>query len=174
MSPLCQTVFPTSCPSHYPPRDNLRLISDFSVASPLHISCVSAKSLQSCLTLCGPMDCSLPGSPVRGILQARTLELVAIPYSKGYSQPRDRTCISYGSCTEGGFFTAEPLGKPSPHLIGHQILWIPSPASSPTSPTRSLPSFLFSYQIKQIKKNKTEDYPVHKSMRSSFGDKKAY
>ena len=44
-----------------------------------------AKLLQSCLTLCNPMDCSLPGSSVYGILQARTLEWVAISFSKGSS-----------------------------------------------------------------------------------------
>ena len=38
-----------------------------------------AKSLQLCSTLCDPVDCSLPGSPVRGILQARILEWVAMP-----------------------------------------------------------------------------------------------
>ena len=41
----------------------------------------TAKSLQSCLTLCDPIDSSLPGSPVLGILQARTLEWVAISFS---------------------------------------------------------------------------------------------
>ena len=46
---------------------------------------VCAKSLQSCPTLCDPMDCSLPGSSVPGILQARTLEWVAMPSSKGSS-----------------------------------------------------------------------------------------
>ena len=44
---------------------------------------------QSCLTLCDPMDCSLPGSSVHGILQARILEWVAISFSRGSSQPRD-------------------------------------------------------------------------------------
>ena len=44
----------------------------------------AAKSLQSCLTLCDPMDCSLPGFSVHGILQARTLEWVAISFSKGW------------------------------------------------------------------------------------------
>ena len=48
-----------------------------------------AKSLQSCLTLCDSMDCSPPGSFVRGIFQARVLEWVAISYSKGSSQPKD-------------------------------------------------------------------------------------
>ena len=49
---------------------------------------------QSCLTLCNPMDCSLSGSSVHGILQARILELVAISFSFGASQPRDQTHIS--------------------------------------------------------------------------------
>ena len=48
----------------------------------------------SCPTLCDPMDCSLPGSSVHGILQARILERVAIFSSRGSSQPRDQTCIS--------------------------------------------------------------------------------
>ena len=43
---------------------------------------------QSCLTLCNPMDCSLPGSSVHGILQARILEWIAIPFYRGCSQPR--------------------------------------------------------------------------------------
>ena len=43
---------------------------------------------QSCPTLCDPMDCSPPGSFVYGILQARILEWVAIPFSRGSSQPR--------------------------------------------------------------------------------------
>ena len=44
---------------------------------------------QSCLTLCDPMDHSLPGSPIRGIFQARILGSVAMPSSKVSSQPRD-------------------------------------------------------------------------------------
>jgi len=47
------------------------------------------KSLQSCLTLCDPMDYSPPGSSVHGILQARILEWVAMPFSRRSSQPRD-------------------------------------------------------------------------------------
>jgi len=49
---------------------------------------------QSCLTLCDPMDCSLPGSSFHGILQARVLEWVAISFSRGSSQPRDGTQVS--------------------------------------------------------------------------------
>ena len=49
----------------------------------------AAKSLQSCPTLCDPIDGSPSGSPVPAILQARILEWVAIPFSRGSSQPRD-------------------------------------------------------------------------------------
>ena len=58
------------------------------------------KVTQLCLTLtlCDPMEYT-----VRGILQARMLEWVAFPFSKGSSQPRDRTQVS---CITGGFFTS--------------------------------------------------------------------
>ena len=49
---------------------------------------------QSCLTLCHPMECSLPGSSVHGISQARILEWIAIPFSRGSFQPRDQTWLS--------------------------------------------------------------------------------
>ena len=49
---------------------------------------------QSCPTLYDPMDCSPPGSAIHGILQARVLEWVAIPFSRGSSQPRDQTQVS--------------------------------------------------------------------------------
>ena len=67
-----------------------------SLCSALYI--VHAKSLQSCLTLCDPMDSSPPGSSVHGILQARILEWVAMPSSRGSFQPRDWTCVSYFCC----------------------------------------------------------------------------
>jgi len=54
------------------------------------------------LSLCDTKDYSLPGSSVPGILQVRILEWVAIPFSRGYSQPRDRT---YLSCIAGRFFS---------------------------------------------------------------------
>ena len=61
-------------------------------------SCMRAKSPQSCPTLCDAMDCSPPGSSVHGICQARILEWVAMPTSRGSSWSRDRTHISYVSC----------------------------------------------------------------------------
>ena len=56
---------------------------------------------QSCQSLCDSMDCSPTGSSVHGILQARILEWVAIPFSRGSSRPKDQTQVS---CTEGRFF----------------------------------------------------------------------
>ena len=54
-----------------------------------------SEAAQSCPTLCYPMDCSPPDSSVHGILQARVLERVAISFSRGSSQPRDRTWVSH-------------------------------------------------------------------------------
>ena len=58
------------------------LIFSIVVASKLQSDVSAAKSLQSCLTLCNPTDVSLPGSPVPGILQARTLEWVDVELFK--------------------------------------------------------------------------------------------
>ena len=63
---------------------------------------LKALTTQSCLTLCDPMDCSPPGSSVQGLLQARILEWVAMPSSRGSSRPRDRTHVSH---IVGGFIT---------------------------------------------------------------------
>ena len=63
------------------------------------------KSVRLCLTLCDPMDCSLPGSSVHGVFQARVLEWVAMPSSRGSSQPRGQTHISLCLCIAGKFFT---------------------------------------------------------------------
>ena len=63
-------------------------------------ACLQCLVTPSYLTPCDPMDCSPPGSSVHGILQARTLEWVAIPFSRRW--PRDRTQVS---CTAGRIFT---------------------------------------------------------------------
>ena len=52
------------------------------------------KKVSEVAQLCHPMNCSLPGSSVHGILQARVLEWVAISFTRGSSQPRDRTRVS--------------------------------------------------------------------------------
>ena len=63
---------------------------------------------QSCPTLCDPVDHSPPGSPIPGILQARTLEWAAISSSRSSCQPRDQAS---SPALAGRFFTTEPLGK---------------------------------------------------------------
>ena len=63
-----------------------------------HGAYVPAKFLQSCPTLCDPMGYSPPGSSVHGILQVRILEWIAMPSSRGSSQPRDHTGVSYITC----------------------------------------------------------------------------
>ena len=75
-----QLIFPTRCPIeclYHPVKE-----SESEVA-------------QLCLTLCDPMDCSLPGSSVHGIFQATVLEWIAISFSRGSSQPRNRTRVSH-------------------------------------------------------------------------------
>ena len=61
-------------------------------------TCMHAKSLKFCLTLCDPMNYSPPGSSVHGILQARILERGAFPFSRGSSRSRDWTWVSYITC----------------------------------------------------------------------------
>ena len=62
----------------------------------------SVSVTQSCPTLCDPTDYSPPGTPVQGIFQARILEWVVIPFSRGSSLPRDQTWVS---CIAHKFFT---------------------------------------------------------------------
>ena len=65
---------------------------------------------QLCQTFYNPIDCSPPGSSVHGILQARILEWVAIPFSRGSFYPRDGTWVS---CIAGRL-PSEPPGRPAP------------------------------------------------------------
>ena len=63
---------------------------------------VYAKLLQLCLILCDPVDCSPPGSTVHGILQARILEWVAIPFSRGvFPTQGSNLCLLHLTCTGG-------------------------------------------------------------------------
>ena len=71
-----------SCPKMYYP-DHFTRSESTNWSSPCCLNRV-AKSLQSCLTLCDPIDSSPPGSPVPGILQGRTLEWVAISFSNAW------------------------------------------------------------------------------------------
>ena len=78
--------------------------------------CVCSKSLQLHPTLFNPMDCSPPGSSVHRILQARILEQVALPFSKGSSWPKDRTWVS---CIADRSFTTWATGEAQKWIILH-------------------------------------------------------
>ena len=91
---------------------------------------VRSKPLQSCPTPCDAMHCSPPGSSVHGILQARILEWVAMPSSRGSSWPRDRSCISFDSSIADRFLNPEPLGKPRICVHTH-IFWCPKALPRP-------------------------------------------
>ena len=83
---------------------------------------VKLKVAQLYLTLCDPMDCT-----VRGILQTRILEWVAIPFSRGSSQPRDRTQVSH---VAGGFFTVWATREAHPSRGSMPISWLLWPLPS--------------------------------------------
>ena len=84
-----------------------------------HTCCMHAKLLQLCLTQCDPMNSSLPGSSVHGILQARVLELVAMPFSRGSSRCKNRIQGSYVFCIGRQFFPISATWK-APHRAHSQ------------------------------------------------------
>ena len=107
-----------------------------------------SKVAQSCPTLCNPVDCSLPGSSVHGILQARILEWVAISFSRGSSWLRDQTQVSRiaGRCltlwTTREAPTSDSGVKNSPVVQGTRVWplvwedpqsreWLPTPVFLP-------------------------------------------
>ena len=90
---------------------------------------------QSCPTLCDPMDCSPPGSSVHGIHQAGILEWVAIPFSRGSSQSRDQTQVSY---TAGWFFTIIAKFLCITSLQGHLCEFLFHAPNLPLRPLREL------------------------------------
>ena len=94
--------FPSSCKMHHTPQllemENAFRICGWHDGCFLCPPCKSVKPLQACLTLWDPMDCNPQGSSAHGILQARILEWAAVLSSRGSSQLRDRTHVSYISC----------------------------------------------------------------------------
>ena len=87
------------------------------------ITCVHTQLLQSSPIPCNPIDYSLSGSSIHGILHATILQWVAS--SRGSFWPRDQTSVSCISCIRGGFLTTEPLRKPfkslSSNLLQQQL-----------------------------------------------------
>ena len=85
----------------------------------------AAAATQSCLTLCDPMDYSPPGFSVHGIFQARILERVVMPSSRGSSWPRDWSHISCVSCIADRFFTHWAIREAHGGDIQRQIVVAP-------------------------------------------------
>ena len=81
---------------------------------------------QWCPTLCDPMDCSLPGSTIHGIFQARVLEWVAISFSRRSSWPRDWTRVSHMVGIVGRHFTVWATREDQKGNTGVNILPVPS------------------------------------------------
>ena len=80
---------------------------------PSSFPCMHAKPIQSCLTLCDPMDSILPHSSVNRILQARILEWAVIPSSRRFSQSRDRkVCLIMFPALAGRFIISAPWKDP--------------------------------------------------------------
>ena len=111
-------LFPLSCSfsfrfnTHLSLHVSLRICEFWSLSSliislfpHLLLYSLSSKLLELCLTLCDPMDCSLPDSSVYGILQARILEWVAMPSSRGLPHPGIKPMSPMSLALAGGFFT---------------------------------------------------------------------
>ena len=134
-------------PNCYSVPTNYKLTPILPVFLPLKV-----KVVQSCSTLCSPMDYR-----VHGILQARILEWVAVPFSRGSSQPRDRTWVT---CIAGRSLPTEPPRKPFPtsgkyHSIGIPWRYCRSPQFQITtikqiSQSQSHEFFIFSMHIQVI------------------------
>ena len=107
---------------------------------------LAAKSLQSCLTLCDPRDSSPPGSPVPGILQARTLEWVAISFSNAGKWKVKVKSLSRVQLLEIPWTVA--YQAPPPMRFARQEYWsgVPSP-----SPRVSEISFLMWLDLNKLK-----------------------
>ena len=91
------------------------VVSASSVCHPCHACVLSHVQL-----LCKPMDCSPPGSSIRGIFSARILEWVAISYSRGSSQPWDQSLISCISCRQLFYYLCY-LGSPMLNTFSDHI-----------------------------------------------------
>ena len=109
---------------------------------------------QSCPILWNLMGCSPPGSSVCGILQARTLEWIAIPFSRGSSQPRDWTWVS---CMQAESLPSEPPGKPMKEIRSCQNNIFPQIATWLPSSPPSMSSF-----SSQLLDEVYPDYPIQR------------
>ena len=127
-------------------------------------ACVCAKSLHLCLTLCELTDCSLSGSSVYGILQARLLEWVATLSFRGSSRPRDQTQFSYLSCiSRQVLYRQHHLRRPS-HT--YQIRSVTQSCPTLCDPmNRSTPGLPVPHQLPEF--TQTHVHPVSDAIQPS-------
>ena len=130
----------------------------------------------SWLTLCNPMNCSLPGSSVYGILQTRILEWVVIPFSMGSSQPRDWIQIS---CTAGRFFTIWATNRQVNEMIINDprslLYFFPSSSTWDFQVQGSRLSFSIMSTLQRVRKRKKSIDPhIKKTPRSSTQNRYLY
>ena len=118
---------------------------------PIATATTAAKSLQSCPTLCDPIDGSPPGSPIPGILQARTLEWVAISFSNAWKwkvKVKSLSCVQLLATP----WTAAHQAPPSMGF-SRQEYWsgvpLPSPTLLPHHPAKVLSSFARILKLKK-------------------------
>ena len=128
------TCFPGGCPKH----------SFFAQNSCLQcfywVICMHAKSVQSCPTLCSPMDCSPSDSPVHGVLQARMLEWVAMPASRGLPNPGIEPASLTSPALASVFFTTRATWEAL--LLGYDcciLIYSSEHGWHPLSSSHSLP-----------------------------------
>ena len=130
-------------------------LSDFSIAP----VAIAAKSLQLCLTLCDPREGSPPGSPVPGILQARTPEWVAISFSSAWKWKVKVKSLSHVRLLATPW-TAAHQAPPSMGF-SRQEYWTGVPLPSPSY-----------HQMEELKKGQREETSVHVILSNSDWDLK--
>ena len=118
----------------------------------------SFKSLQSCPTLCDPMDCSPQAPHFIGILQARILEWVAIPFSRGSSWPRDWIHVSFVSC----------IGRQV--LYHHRHLGSPTYNKAPDKPVLNILQNTCPVLLKNVKVLKNKESEQLSQPREAYED----
>ena len=124
------------------------------------LACMCAKLVQSCPTLCDPMECNPPGSSVHGILQARIMDWIAMPSFRGSSPPRDQTQVSMSPALAGRFFTISMTWE-TPQKLEIHLKLIPKSSNTPIKILiLTRPFFLWNLKI---------DYKIGKGMCRKLG-----
>ena len=125
--------------------------------------CMRAKSFQSCPALCDPVDCSLPSSCVHGILQARILEWVALPFSRDHPDPRIEPESLMSPALAGGFFTASVTWEAQHSHLVVQLLSCIWPFATPWTAACQASLFFTIFNIGICREPARESPPMTRS-----------